>query len=297
MTTEIVKTGAPEPLTIAAAEFHAGALINQFSGWANALMRVVEAKELFTIINGKKYLEFEAWQLIGTFDHARLSTDDVVEVLDNGDAIGYMCNAKVLKDGVVIGAASQMCGYDSFPCRGREGTDKRRAAISAAQTWAGSKALRMLYSSVAVLGGYGAATAEEMRVTAEPDHTAHWCETHQTNWFKRGRMRNYAHPIEGTSEWCNEPTPAKARESQPNDNLTPGPGDQMPQDDATLDAEPLPAPEPSPTPTAPCQGDLCRIAEHGGKGLLLVTGDPRPKHPVYVRVGGKEVLDRWCYGE
>ena len=284
MTTEIVETGAPEPLTIAAAESHAGSLINQFSGWANALMRVVEAKELFVVINSKKYLEFEAWQLIGTFDHARLSTDHVVEVLDNGEGIGYMCNAKVLKDGVVIGAASQMCGYDSFPCRGREGTDKRRAAISAAQTWAGSKALRMLYSAVAVLGGYGAATAEEMRVTAEPDHSAHWCEPHQTNWFKRGRMRNYAHPIEGTNEWCNEPTP------------TVGAHPETPQDGATIDAAAsVPPPTPT-TPAAPAPGDLCRIAEHGGKGLMLVTGDPRPKHPIYIKVDDRQMFDRWCYG-
>lgn len=100
------------------------------------------------------------------------------------------------------------------------------------------------------------------------------------------------------------------------EQLAAGPHYEMPQDDATLDAElaaalePLIAPavpqiatdprlalKPSrTTPAVPAQGDLCRIAEHGGKGLKLVTGDPRPKHPIYVRVDGKEVFDRWCYG-
>jgi hypothetical protein len=34
-----------------------------------------------------------------------------------------------------------------------------------------------------------------------PDH---WCDEHHTEYFKRGKMRNYAHPIEGTRDWCNE---------------------------------------------------------------------------------------------
>jgi len=44
----------------------------------------------------------------------------------------------------------------------------------------------------------------------------HYCEEHQTEWFKRGKMRNYAHPItdkegnqlysgEGKPLWCSEP--------------------------------------------------------------------------------------------
>ncbi len=35
----------------------------------------------------------------------------------------------------------------------------------------------------------------------------HFCQKHKTKWFKGGKMRRYAHPIEGTDpvEWCNEP--------------------------------------------------------------------------------------------
>jgi len=51
--------------------------------------------------------------------------------------------------------------------------------------------------------------AEEMTREAIDDRPAnleHWCEKHQTKWFRRGKMKNYAHPIEGTKEWCNEKT-------------------------------------------------------------------------------------------
>ena len=35
---------------------------------------------------------------------------------------------------------------------------------------------------------------------------AHYCEEHQTAFFKGGKMKNFAHPIEGTepAKWCNE---------------------------------------------------------------------------------------------
>ena len=50
------------------------------------------------------------------------------------------------------------------------------------------------------------------------DKTQHWCDVHQTNWFKRGKMRNFAHPIEDTKEWCNEPS-TKAEGSPGRDEL------------------------------------------------------------------------------
>jgi len=35
-------------------------------------------------------------------------------------------------------------------------------------------------------------------------HGEHWCSIHKTNFFKKGKMKSYAHPIEGTDEWCHE---------------------------------------------------------------------------------------------
>lgn len=39
---------------------------------------------------------------------------------------------------------------------------------------------------------------------------SHYCVTHKTAWFKKGKMKGYAHPIvndegEPTGQWCNEP--------------------------------------------------------------------------------------------
>ena len=37
--------------------------------------------------------------------------------------------------------------------------------------------------------------------------SGHYCAEHKVVFFKRGAMRGYAHPIEGTdpTKWCNEP--------------------------------------------------------------------------------------------
>ena len=51
------------------------------------------------------------------------------------------------------------------------------------------------------------------------------CKEHDTEWFKRGKMRCYAHPIEGSDGWCNMP--------EDDDNLwdeTPQPSSQSSSD-------------------------------------------------------------------
>ena len=65
--------------------------------------------------------------------------------------------------------------------------------------------------AISDLVGGGEVSAEEMGGTNrqaatasnQPDKTQHWCEKHQMNWFKRGKMPRYAHPQDGG--WCNEP--------------------------------------------------------------------------------------------
>lgn len=54
-------------------------------------------------------------------------------------------------------------------------------------------------------------TTDEGHKEATPHQ--YWCSPHQTLWFKRGKMRNYAHPIKdangkATGEWCNMPEEA-----------------------------------------------------------------------------------------
>ena len=65
----------------------------------------------------------------------------------------------------------------------------------------------------------------------------HYCSIHNTVFFKRGKMRGYAHPIkdgngEDTGEWCNEKDLEKVQ------NLEPQPSDRLlPKDQAIIDDE------------------------------------------------------------
>jgi len=54
----------------------------------------------------------------------------------------------------------------------------------------------------------GAMNREKTKKDA-PEIKAHWCSIHQTPFFKKGKMKRYAHPIkddfgEDSGEWCNE---------------------------------------------------------------------------------------------
>jgi len=48
------------------------------------------------------------------------------------------------------------------------------------------------------------------------DKTEHWCAEHNTAFFKRGKMKSYAHPIGDTGTWCYERTPSDWKEPKPN---------------------------------------------------------------------------------
>lgn len=54
----------------------------------------------------------------------------------------------------------------------------------------------------------------------------HWCYIHQTPFFKKGKMKVYAHPVkdangEDTGEWCNENAKEKPDETIEQNELTP----------------------------------------------------------------------------
>jgi hypothetical protein len=84
-----------------------------------------------------------------------------------------------------------------------------------AQTRAGAKAFRNRLAWVVVLAGYRPTPAEEMTEnTINQNGTGpseHWCKIHNTPFFKRGKMKDYAHPVKvdgkDTGKWCNEPEP------------------------------------------------------------------------------------------
>ncbi len=131
---------------------------------ANALMDVVEKKKLYVMIQGKKYLYYEAWETIGQFNGVKAIPDWVNPIKDDpGETIGYTAKVDLLdKCGRLVGSGIMPCYFDEAPCRGKEGSGKHKAAMSAAQTFAGSKAYRMNFAYIAVLGGYEPTPAEEM---------------------------------------------------------------------------------------------------------------------------------------
>ena len=59
----------------------------------------------------------------------------------------------------------------------------------------------------------------------------HWCEVHQTDYFKTPKMKTYAHPVKDaagkTLGWCNEPeTPSAAPAQQATQQPQPEPAER-----------------------------------------------------------------------
>ncbi len=175
---------------------------------ATLLMDIVEKTKCYQNIGGKKYLQVEAWETIGAFNRTHAETESITPILRDNEIIGYQARVQLWKDGVVVGGAIMPCYFTENCCKGKEGDAKHKACMSAAQTFATSKAYRMNFSYVAILAGFQPLPAEEVTADMEApiDKTQHWCKEHEVNFFKSPKMRSYGHPIEGTepTEWCHE---------------------------------------------------------------------------------------------
>lgn len=184
---------------------------------ADALNGVIEGQGLFTIINGKKHVRAEGWETVISLDMAVPIIEWVRPIVENGETIAYEARAIIQKNGVTVAAGEMECGMDEFPTRGQQGRGKHRAAKSAAQTWAVAKAARTKYAWIVALAGYSGTPAHEMQssdaveprqesrgVAPAPTNGQHFCAEHGTDFFKRGRMRGYAHPVADTGKWHNE---------------------------------------------------------------------------------------------
>jgi hypothetical protein len=209
---------------------------------AKALVTVLSQKKHPVIMNGEQYLEFEDWQTAGQFYGYSVKTEDALPVEVNG-VQGAKAKALLIsmKTGEVEGGAEAYCMRDEEKWNTRpkyeyqgEGKDRKRVKLgdepvpwfqlaSMAQTRAGAKAFRNRLAWVVVLAGYKPTPAEEMTGTEqtteqpETDRTEHWCEKHNTKFFKGGKMKSFAHPIQGTEpvEWCHESTEVKKAPDAP----------------------------------------------------------------------------------
>lgn len=128
---------------------------------AKILMEIVQKNNWFSEIKGKKYLHFEAWQTLGRFYGY---TVKIVETnyVEYGQAKGFNAKAIVIdKNGKEVGGAEAICMNDEEDWKGKD-KGLLYSIKSMAQTRAGSKALRLILSWVAVLAGYEATPAEEI---------------------------------------------------------------------------------------------------------------------------------------
>lgn len=181
---------------------------------ADSLMEIVEEKKLYANISGKKHLLAEAWETIGAFNNVHAVPEYVRPFMQGEETVGYEAKVNLMKQGEVVGSGIMTCGFEEFPCQGKEGIAKHRAAMSAAQTWATSKAYRLNFAWVVVLAGYSGTPADEMNNDAQsPARGDHFCEEHQTDWFKKGKMKDYAHPQGDGEPWCD--MEKKALQSNP----------------------------------------------------------------------------------
>ena len=138
------------------------------SEWAKVLMEIVNKQHLYAEFSGKKYLEAEAWEIIMSFDKATPDSEYCREFANkDGDVLGYVSKVNIMKAGEVVSSGIMSCGFDDYPCKGKNGTAKVRAAQSASQTWALAKAARMRYAWVAQLAGFAPTPANEMSAESQ----------------------------------------------------------------------------------------------------------------------------------
>ena len=185
---------------------------------AEALMELVSQKHLSTKMGKGEHLHAEAWITIAAFNSIVAKTKWVKPEHDADGAItGYEAEVELIHypTGEIRGGAIMSCGLDAFPCQSKRGTEKDKAAKSAAQTWAAAKAIRMTLSYVPVLAGYSPVPYEEMRDSGDSDErndrdeSAPFCTRHGVSFrrFQKDGSSWYSHR-DGDS-WCAYTPPSK----------------------------------------------------------------------------------------
>ena len=178
---------------------------------AEALMELVSQKHLSTRMGKGEHLHAEAWITIAAFNSIVAKTKWVKPEHDADGAItGYEAEVELIHypTGEIRGGAIMSCGLDAFPCQSKRGTEKDKAAKSAAQTWAAAKAIRMTLSYVPVLAGYSPVPYEEMRDSGERDESTPFCNQHGVSYqkFEKDGSTWYSH--RDGDGWCNFKKPS-----------------------------------------------------------------------------------------
>jgi len=144
---------------------------------ASALAGIINDRKLYTVINGKKYVQVDGWSTLGAMLGV-LPIEVRSEKIDGGYE-SYV-ELKRTSDGMVIGGASAICTRDEKNWSSRD----EYAIKSMATTRATGKAYRLAFSWIMNLAGYESTPAEEM-ISAE------FTEVEQPKHKPIGKQRPY----------------------------------------------------------------------------------------------------------
>lgn len=130
-------------------------IVNRASSVATVLAKVINEKKLFTVINGRKYVQVDGWATLGAMLGV-LPREVSSEKQENG----YLAFVELVRttDGMIIGGASAICTREERNWKGRD----EYAIKSMATTRATGKAFRLGFSWIMNLAGYESTPAEEM---------------------------------------------------------------------------------------------------------------------------------------
>ena len=227
ISTELVVADSHSISTLAPTAMEFEASLAEASAKARVMKQIISENNLAVKIGGGEHIKVEGWITLAT---AYGCTAQIVWSRKiEGYIQAYEAKAEVLKQTpngvVVIGSAEAECGTRGD---GRwENESAEYTVRSMAQTRAISKAIASVLRWVVVLAGYSGTPYDEMSgvkktgpdtfaassrggggsIKADPD-SKYYCKEHDTDWFKRGKMRGYAHPIGETGKWCNMPEEA-----------------------------------------------------------------------------------------
>jgi len=126
---------------------------------ADELGRFVEEKKLYSVIQGKKFVNVEGWQFAGMLMGVVPVTDEPKNLSSEGE-IKYGCNVSLVSI-----SSGQIVGHGYALCSNKESTKKsfaEYAIASMAQTRAIGKAYRNMLSLMMKSVGFEPTPAEEM---------------------------------------------------------------------------------------------------------------------------------------
>jgi hypothetical protein len=125
---------------------------------ARAVAEVIASNPHKVILNGRQYLQFADWQVLGRF-YGVSAKIVATEYVEQGETCGYVAKAIAIRaDGMEISAAEASCATDE-PKWSHKPLFQLR---SMAQTRAAAKCLRNVLSFVPTLAGFADTPAEEV---------------------------------------------------------------------------------------------------------------------------------------